>query len=248
MHKKLYASGYGTGKPAQFLKNYERLFGPLIDKEIKLLEIGVHKGGSLLLWRDYFEKAIIVGLDRTPVKVEDQTGRIHVYHGKQQDTALLSHIAQEMAPEGFDVIIDDCSHIAELTRISFWHLFDNHLKPGGLYIIEDWGTGYWNNWVDGKQYKPWRKPILHSARSCLAAFVGSILKNRSGLWPRLYKLAYYKQEFSSHNYGMVGFIKQLVDECGTRAIIGLDGGRPPRPSKFQRMCISDLQVIVVKSF
>jgi hypothetical protein len=50
-------------------------------------------------------------------------------------------IADNVAPEGFDIIIDDASHIGELTKTAFWHLFDNHLKPNGLYAIEDWGTG-----------------------------------------------------------------------------------------------------------
>jgi len=36
-----------------------------------------------------------------------------------------------------------------LTRRSFWHFFQHHLKPGGLYVIEDWGTGYWSDWPDG---------------------------------------------------------------------------------------------------
>src|SRR5438309_8699047 len=58
----------------------------------------------------------------------------------------------ETAPEGFDVIIDDCSHIGELTRISFWHLFEHHLKPGGLYVIEDWSTGYWDSWFRSEEH------------------------------------------------------------------------------------------------
>jgi spermidine synthase len=54
-------------------------------------------------------------------------------------------VARKTAPEGFDIIIDDASHFGDLTKIAFWHLFDNHLKPSGLYVIEDWGTGYWSD-------------------------------------------------------------------------------------------------------
>ena len=39
-----------------------------------------------------------------------------------------------------------------LTKMAFWHLFDNHLKPNGLYVIEDWGTSYWDDWPDGKNF------------------------------------------------------------------------------------------------
>lgn len=55
-----------------------------------------------------------------------------------------------MAPGGFDIIIDDSSHIGEFTKTAFWHLVDSHLKPGGIYAIEDWFTGYWDDWSDGK--------------------------------------------------------------------------------------------------
>jgi len=69
-------------------------------------------------------------------------------------------VARKTAPEGFDIIIDDASHFGDLTKIAFWHLFDNHLKPSGLYVIEDWGTGYWSDWTDGKTYRPVPNSIL----------------------------------------------------------------------------------------
>jgi hypothetical protein len=146
-------------KMGYHLQIYEELFEPLIGKEISLLELGVDQGKSLLLYRDYFEKASIAGLDINPIQIEDPTGRIRVYVGYQQDIALLTSIAKEQAPNGFDVIIDDCSHIAEPTRISFWHLFVHHLKPGGIYAIEDIGTGYMDDWVDGWHYKAPHLPI-----------------------------------------------------------------------------------------
>ena len=72
----------------------------------------------------------------------------------RKKTPLLSVVARKTAPEGFDIIIDDASHFGDLTKIAFWHLFDNHLKPSGLYVIEDWGTGYWSDWTDGKTCRP----------------------------------------------------------------------------------------------
>jgi len=131
--KGLDASSYDTDKAlhTHYLRNYEEYFAKLQDREVRLLELGVYKGGSLLLWRDYFPKGLIVGLDLNPIQLEDPSGRIRTYSGEQQDTSLLDRIGAETAPDGFDVIIDDCSHIGELTRISFWHLFDNTLSPAG---------------------------------------------------------------------------------------------------------------------
>jgi hypothetical protein len=64
-----------------------------------------------------------------------------MFQGSQDDTAFLSDVARRTAPSGFDLIIDDASHIGMLTKVAFWHLFDNHLKSSGLYAIEDWALG-----------------------------------------------------------------------------------------------------------
>ena len=53
----------------------------------------------------------------------------------------------------------------------------------------------------------------------------------------------------SHSYGMVGFIKQLVDELGMDAITApARGGKPPqRFPAFQRIEIYPGQVFIVKA-
>jgi hypothetical protein len=248
MKRKLDSAGYDTDKSSTYLRTYERFFEPLVDKEIKLLELGVKDGGSLLLWRDYFKKGTIAGMDSDPVSLNDPTNRIRFYQGQQQDTTLLRHVAEETAPEGFDIIIDDCSHIGQLTGISFWYLFENHLKPGGIYAIEDWGTGYWDRWVDGRKYKP-RDLFSHNGmRSFLASLIGFLFKRwNKGIISRLYKLSYYRQRFPSHDYGMVGFIKSLIDECGMKDITYEGRGiSPSRSSKIKKMHISHGQVIITK--
>jgi hypothetical protein len=47
-----------------------------------------------------------------------------------------------------------------VARIARNALFDHHLKPGGLFAIEDWGTGYWEAWPDGRA---WRANEPHHA-------------------------------------------------------------------------------------
>jgi SAM-dependent methyltransferase len=164
---------YDTDKiPNGYLRVYDRIFEPLIDRPVRLLELGVRSGGSLRLWRDYFPRGTVVGLDVEPPPGAQDDERLRIYRGRQEDTALLSRIAAETAPDGFDIVIDDASHVAAPTRTCFWHLFDHHLKPGGLFAIEDWGTGYWDRWPDGSAW-------------------------RAG---------------EPHHAGMVGFIKELVDE------------------------------------
>lgn len=230
---KLSNEGYDTDKSEMLLGFYENHFRPLADKDIKLLELGIYRGGSMLLWRDYFKKGTIVGIDVDPCQIEDSTGRIFLYKGFQQDLEFLDKVGKETAPNGFDIIIDDASHQGSLTKTSFWHLFDNHLKPGGIYCIEDWRTGYWADWVDGEKYEfQTRQP--HQS-TFLEKVIARILRN--------------KQVFPSHLYGMVGLIKQLVDEIGMDAITdpthstGLKLCYP----KFLRMEITPGQVFVMKA-
>src|SRR5437899_3288938 len=206
---------YNTNKIThRYLEWYDPVLEHFVPNEIKLLELGIYEGGSLLLWRDYFPRGRIVGID-IQVKV-DFFGeeRIRVFQGSQQDTGFLSEVARETAPEGFDIIIDDASHFGNLTKIAFWHLFDNHLKPSGLYVIEDWGTGYWDDWPDGRTFRP--EPHLRSIWS----------KVLSRLNPAS------KTFFPNHSYGLVGFVKELIDEQGaadlTRARLT---GTPVRISK-----------------
>ncbi len=222
---------------SRYLEQYDPIFAPYVKQKIVLLELGVLKGGSLLLWRDYFPNATIVGVDIKLPSDFEHGERIHLFEGSQTDIQFLSHMANTIAPDGFDVIIDDASHIGELTKASFWHLFDNHLKPHGLYVIEDWGTGYWSDWPDGKNLNLESYSQQQFKRSRLWLY-----------WKKITGKLRLKLSLRGHNHGMVGFIKQLVDEQGandvTRKKIKGDSGRA---SKFEQMIIAPSIVFIKKS-
>jgi hypothetical protein len=212
-----------------YLDVYDPFLAPWVDKEVKLLEIGVRKGGSLQLWRDYFPHGVVIGID---IKLPEHFvpgERIQVFEGNQADMAFLSEVANTTGPEGFDIIIDDASHIGELTKTTFWHLFDHHLKPGGLYVIEDWGTGYLDDFPDGKRLNTLNWP-------------SSPVPSR----PSQTTEKSMKIPFPCHSYGMVGFIKELVDEQGAASVTM---GRPVgecRASRFKQTIITPCIVFVIK--
>lgn len=197
----------GAIKPDYYLPIYEHFFGPLRGRSLSMLELGIFNGGSLKAWASYFPFAKIAGVDLNLPAVPAHE-RIHMFQGDQADPALLSQAAATVAPDGFDLIIDDCSHIGLLTKASFWHLFNNHLKVGGLYCIEDWNVAYQSDWPDG--------------RPCVAE-------------PDT------EQRMPSHDAGMAGFIKQLVDEICAQPTTEF------RFSKFTGMSLHYGLCIVVKS-
>jgi hypothetical protein len=174
-----------AGKGRAYLDTYAANFESFRDKPVRLLEIGVRTGGSLRMWRDYFPDGLIYGIDiRNPIPAEN---RLKAFRINQTDVPALTQMAGEVGP--FDIIIDDASHVADKTAASFRCLFFHHLRDGGIYAIEDWGTGYWVG-KDGGQLSHYHP------KGDKAAVVGL----QAG------------KIFPSHQHGMVGLVKQLVDE------------------------------------
>jgi hypothetical protein len=112
---------------------YERYLRSWRRRRFTLLELGVYRGQSLRAWRAYFPKARIVGLDIDPDAAQ-RAGDFTVYVGSQADPDLLSQVKRDLS--SLDVVIDDASHLNELTVASFRQLFPQ-VSSGGLYFIED---------------------------------------------------------------------------------------------------------------
>lgn len=133
----------GTDKSSNghsYTKHYEAYFEPLRNLPIKILEIGVQTGASLRMWKQYFPKAQIYGLDYYDCEpfIED---RIKIIQGAQIDPKVLEKVSAEGT---FDVIIDDGSHKNPDILASFEYLFPR-MSIGGLYIVEDLNVTYWGN-------------------------------------------------------------------------------------------------------
>lgn len=119
---------------------------------LKMLEIGVYKGGSLTMWKRYFgPESIIVGVDIDPdcKKHERTDNGIFVRIGDQTDTDFLAAVSEEFGP--FDVILDDGGHTTMQQIISFGALFRSSLKEHGCYMVEDIHTNYWDSYLDSER-------------------------------------------------------------------------------------------------
>lgn len=133
----------------RYTPHYHRHLGHLRDQPITMLEIGIggyaHErrgGASLRMWKHFFPKGTICGLD-----IEDKSfveePRIRVFQGDQSDTSLLASIVEKVGR--FDVIVDDGSHRPEHVIASFAFLFPL-LADNGTYVVEDTQTSYWPEW------------------------------------------------------------------------------------------------------
>lgn len=180
---RLYGAGDPNRKPDVYLREYERLLAPARDRPIRILELGVHTGISMQIWREYFSQATVVGLDSSPQPANfPQDDRFHFIHGGQDDPVLLRR-AIAVAGGRFDVVVDDASHLGAITARSFAFLFEHGLQPGGVYIIEDLCTAFTSGGdFDAAPYAP---PEI----------------GLPGM-PRV---------FPSHAHGMIGLVKQILD-------------------------------------
>ena len=119
-----------------YLEVYDNLFNHIKDAPINFLELGIYKGGSILLWRKYFTKAKIFGLDRKENVYRDD---LAILEKHEIITLLLDYdkVTQETFNHlKFDVVIDDLSHEL-IHQIKTFNIFSDKLNPGGLLIIED---------------------------------------------------------------------------------------------------------------
>lgn len=142
------ATFYKTDKWNQhwYAQHYQKHFESLRKKRLNLLEIGIggydnpNKGGeSLRMWRAYFPKSTIYGIDIHDKKAHDEK-RIKTFQGSQVDLDFLQEVVQEIGQ--LDIIIDDGSHINEHVIKTFKTLFPL-LDDNGIYVIEDTQTSYW---------------------------------------------------------------------------------------------------------
>jgi SAM-dependent methyltransferase len=139
---------------ADFLLFKERA---LVERYVELLEelrprhifeLGILEGGGTALLFELARPRLLVAIDLKPPteptlqdlisrRGVDEVVRIHD-DVDQADRRRLAEIAEEaFGDEPLDLVVDDCSHMYEATRASFNELFPR-LRPGGLYMIEDW--------------------------------------------------------------------------------------------------------------
>jgi cephalosporin hydroxylase len=126
---------------------YERHFCRFRNQPLTFLEIGVFKGGSLQLWKQYFGPfARVIGLDIDPSCKAVEEDQIAVRIGNQGDTAFLQSVIDEFGAP--DIVIDDGSHRMNDISASFAFLYPR-TDRNGVYLVEDLHCAYWPQYGGG---------------------------------------------------------------------------------------------------
>jgi len=138
------------GKSRGMVESMARMLG---DRRVaRIVDVGVYKGGSIVLFYEAWQPQRLVGIDFNPepppalseyCRDPSRKDAIGIYLGvDQSDRAKLDEICSAEFDGPLDLVVDDASHFYRETRETFRSLFPR-LRDGGLYVIEDWGWAHW---------------------------------------------------------------------------------------------------------
>ena len=133
-----------SSKFHNYAVKYDKILSPFKDQYTSILEIGVAYGQSVRMWTDYFPNAVIhaADIEKSFKSCESYSNRIK-FHLLDQRSRIQLKGMEQFGP--FDLIIDDGNHFWSEQILTFETLFP-YLKQGGIYIVEDTTTSYWNEY------------------------------------------------------------------------------------------------------
>ena len=141
--KKLFEeSKNSSSKWEKYFDIYESVFNKYKNRDVIFVEIGVHNGGSLEIWRNYFSKGTkIIGIDINEEcrKFEDKNRNIEIYIGNQSDENFWSAFFKKVGK--VDIILDDGGHTNFNQIITTANVIKN-INDDGVLLVEDVHTSY----------------------------------------------------------------------------------------------------------
>lgn len=123
---------------------YERHLSRFVGKNPRILEVGILGGGSMELWDKYFNGAEITGIDIDSRCSEYKYNfPVEIVIGNQEDESFWNSFWTNRQP--YDIIIDDGGHTMRQQTVTLNCCYP-HLSDGGILVVEDVHTSYWDNW------------------------------------------------------------------------------------------------------
>lgn len=136
---------HGTNKAHPtigYLRFYEYLLQGFRQEDIEVIELGAGPvktiGASFYMWRDYFSRAKIIGVDNKVEASSISDERIKIEIGDLGSEQFLGHLTTAYSPT---IVIDDASHQWNHQIKAFEAIFPS-LKSQGIYIVEDLHTSF----------------------------------------------------------------------------------------------------------
>ena len=154
---------YGTDKDmSSYAQKYGEMWCGLKEDITSILEIGVGTlipgtpfsfshirqyfphylpGGSLRVWKDYFKKAEVYGIDIVEDCLIDEE-RLKTFIADSMNREMCDEQLKDLT---FDIVIDDGNHNS-INQLTTFQNFFHRVNDDGFYVVEDVG------WGDDKTY------------------------------------------------------------------------------------------------
>jgi hypothetical protein len=127
--------GRGIWKWSHYFEIYQRHLAKFVGREVHVVEIGIHSGGSLGMWRHYLgPESRVTGIDIEEACRVYENEHTAIFIGDQADREFWKTF-REQAP-AVDILIDDGGHTDEQQRVTLEEMLP-HIRPGGVYLCED---------------------------------------------------------------------------------------------------------------
>jgi predicted O-methyltransferase YrrM len=103
-----------------------------------VLEIGVHAGGSLLLWRRLFNPSLLIGVDNDRLALSAaKRCQAHILAPcLSQDVRTYADVVELLAGCSLDLLVIDGGHRLEEVRLDH-DLYSRLVRPGGMIVFHD---------------------------------------------------------------------------------------------------------------
>ena len=122
---------------------YSALFPNLIDVR-NVLELGIHRGGSLRSWKHLFPNAQIIGLELLAENFLTEERITSVFVDQRRPETF--HSFYELFPgKKFNMVVDDGCHELEPSKLTFQKLLPM-VALGGYYVLEDIRAEHESEW------------------------------------------------------------------------------------------------------
>lgn len=133
-HRTVGDVGHGDkGSTHSYIPVYEKILARYRNG-CTLMEVGIARGLSLEMWREYMPTSTIIGVDLS-IAFDPES---HIKSGTVLivSDATKPEFREKIKQYRFDVVIDDASHVMD-DQMATFNTVKPFMNPGGIYIIED---------------------------------------------------------------------------------------------------------------
>ena len=175
-------SPYLSVKHSSYFHVYAELLDTYRNKPITFIEIGVLGGGSLFMWREYLgHRARIIGIDLNPLAKRWEEHGFEIYIGSQSEGKFWDELFNSVGD--VDVVLDDGGHTYEQQIVTASKCIP-HIKNGGLLIVEDTHTSYFQDFGYPCKYSfiEWAKGLIDNINCRFPSVQVSSLPYKSSVY------------------------------------------------------------------